>query len=346
MTVPALSNSLADLAARINVEHQAAQENLRSGLKRAIAAGELLIEAKRLLPHGKWLPWLEANCTVSERTAQAYMRVARSYGELPDSKSATVADLSFRDALNQLAVTGGIAKRLPAESLNRAIQRVEDDATDWRHAVRQVRREDVMSRHSFEAPQALLPSPKGRRKISVARNPTQRQWMLAIGPNVSRATLQQREEAARAHEDVVELQRRHDGMLQFAADLEAEAGRLREGARTVAREISTEVKDVIERKYGRQLPFTETYDFQADETTDAEIAALSDEQRVERLLAARNIGDGPLRGIERGYWGDVSLMGRHPINPGPAGGNGWTRLGSPEWLGEMFPRWNEPPEDA
>jgi len=41
-----LSNSLADLAARIRSEHEAHTVAMRRSLEHAIAAGELLIEAK------------------------------------------------------------------------------------------------------------------------------------------------------------------------------------------------------------------------------------------------------------------------------------------------------------
>jgi hypothetical protein len=50
-----LSNSLADLAARINAKHEAAGGALKRGLQHAIAAGELLLEAKAQLKHGQWL---------------------------------------------------------------------------------------------------------------------------------------------------------------------------------------------------------------------------------------------------------------------------------------------------
>ena len=53
------SNSLADLAARIRAEHEATAVALRLSVMHAMAAGELLIEAKAQLGrHGAWLPWL------------------------------------------------------------------------------------------------------------------------------------------------------------------------------------------------------------------------------------------------------------------------------------------------
>ena len=36
--------------------------------------------------HEQWLPWLQENCALWERSAQAYMRLARKYGELDAEK--------------------------------------------------------------------------------------------------------------------------------------------------------------------------------------------------------------------------------------------------------------------
>jgi hypothetical protein len=83
------------LAARIN-------EEIRAGLQHAKNVGDLLVEAKKQCPHGQWLPWLKKNVNLSERTAQAYMRVAKHWERL-EGKSATVADLTYRSALETLA---------------------------------------------------------------------------------------------------------------------------------------------------------------------------------------------------------------------------------------------------
>jgi len=91
------SNFLADLAARIKVEHEATAAALKRGAEHAMAAGNLLIEAKAQLPYGRWLPWLKANCAVSERTARLYMRLARNRSEIENGNG--VADLSLRGAL-------------------------------------------------------------------------------------------------------------------------------------------------------------------------------------------------------------------------------------------------------
>jgi hypothetical protein len=50
------SNSLADRAARARAEHEAIAAAMKRGLEHALAAGDILNEAKGQLKHGQWLP--------------------------------------------------------------------------------------------------------------------------------------------------------------------------------------------------------------------------------------------------------------------------------------------------
>jgi hypothetical protein len=216
-----------------------------------------------------------------------------------------------------------------------------DHAETWRQSVRRVQVEDMRARNasSLDTPMSMLPPPNGR-KIRVARNPTKRQWMLAIGPTISQAKLKEKEQAARATATVSDLEQERSELLERAAALEAEALALRKDAGAVAALIGAEVKRAI----GPVLPFTETYDFQADEATDADLAVLPQDQLVNRLLSARGKVTDSLEEIGRGYWGDMRFMSSQQIRPGPEGPRtcGWTNVGSPEWLDELFPNWNEP----
>lgn len=96
------SNSLSDLAARIRAEHEAAEASYKKGIEHALAAGELLTEAKGKVAHGQWLPWLDANCGLSERPAQRYMRLFNERVTL-EANTTRVSDLSIRGGLNLLA---------------------------------------------------------------------------------------------------------------------------------------------------------------------------------------------------------------------------------------------------
>ncbi len=119
----AIQQSVAD---EINAEHEAAFGKAREALEHARRAGELLLLAKAELEHGAWLPWLGANCKFSARTAQGYIRLAQGWETL-QAKSATVAHLGLRDALDLLAERP--ADVAPAEEgppLRGSIQDAED----------------------------------------------------------------------------------------------------------------------------------------------------------------------------------------------------------------------------
>lgn len=100
---------LENLAAEINEEHRLCEAALRNGLAHALKAGEMLVEAKSHTRHGEWGSWLADNFDGSERTAQAYLRLALNWGELENRNG--VADLSFRGAMKELAssVGGGVS---------------------------------------------------------------------------------------------------------------------------------------------------------------------------------------------------------------------------------------------
>ena len=61
----------------------------------AMAAGDLLIEAKAQLKHGQWLPWLAKHCVISERTAQLYVKLAKKRTTIEKEQIRNVADLTL-----------------------------------------------------------------------------------------------------------------------------------------------------------------------------------------------------------------------------------------------------------
>lgn len=71
----------------------------RTGGEAILTIGRGLLEAKALLSHGEWLPWLEERVEFSEKAAQNFMRLARHY-----SNPQTLADLGSSKALMLLAV--------------------------------------------------------------------------------------------------------------------------------------------------------------------------------------------------------------------------------------------------
>lgn len=75
-----------------------------------IEIGRRLNEAKELLKHGEWLPWLEKETEFSERQAQRYMKVFNEYGAAqlglfgPETNATSLSDLPISKALALLSV--------------------------------------------------------------------------------------------------------------------------------------------------------------------------------------------------------------------------------------------------
>lgn len=77
-----------------------------------IECGQVLTEAKALVAHGQWLPWLSANTQVDERTARRWMRFAKN-AEAVLAKSATSADLTFAEIDRDLSASASASEKMP-----------------------------------------------------------------------------------------------------------------------------------------------------------------------------------------------------------------------------------------
>lgn len=93
-----------------------------------IEIGRRLVEAKEMLNHGEWLPWLKRETEFSERSAQNYMKVFNSYStdQLglfgPETNTQTFADLPISKALAMISLPESeresFAEEVGAESLS------------------------------------------------------------------------------------------------------------------------------------------------------------------------------------------------------------------------------------
>ena len=86
-----------------------------------IEIGRRLVEAKEMLPHGEWLPWLKRETGFSERSAQTYMQVFDQYGASqmglfgPETNTQTFADLPISKAIALLSVPESDREEFAAE---------------------------------------------------------------------------------------------------------------------------------------------------------------------------------------------------------------------------------------
>jgi hypothetical protein len=88
-----IDSSLVELRTKIEDEHKAVELSAASAVEHAMSAGNLLLKAKAICPHGLWEKWLADNFSGAARTARTYMLLAR---RLPHQR---VANLSLREAL-------------------------------------------------------------------------------------------------------------------------------------------------------------------------------------------------------------------------------------------------------
>lgn len=130
---------LAGLAERIDTLHSASLSSHRKSIEQAIECGRVLAEAKALVAHGQWLPWLEANTKVDPRTASRWMRFAKN-ADAVLAKSATSADLTFAELDAALCLRDPQVKEL-RDSINRTVdhQIAIDENDRWRTRQREWR---------------------------------------------------------------------------------------------------------------------------------------------------------------------------------------------------------------
>jgi hypothetical protein len=95
------TTNLDGLAGQIKAEHEQAIGSARAALEHALRAGQLLVEARALVAHGEWLPWL-SRVDISERQAQRYMRLAANRPML-EANPSFETDLTITDALALIA---------------------------------------------------------------------------------------------------------------------------------------------------------------------------------------------------------------------------------------------------
>lgn len=93
---------LEQLATEITTEHEAATYNLRESVVHARRVGVLLLEVKRRLKHGEFMPWVQTHCVFSQSTANVYMRVAKCWNTVANSQP--VPNLTLREANALLSI--------------------------------------------------------------------------------------------------------------------------------------------------------------------------------------------------------------------------------------------------
>lgn len=126
-----------------------------------LGIGQRLIEAKEMLPHGAWLPWLEDRVEFSERVAQKYMRLAREW-----TNPNALSDLGATKALMLLALPEAERDEFIAEY--HVVNGEEKTAADMtsRELEQALRERDAARQAAAEARAAAQTVTEARDKLS------------------------------------------------------------------------------------------------------------------------------------------------------------------------------------
>jgi hypothetical protein len=86
-------NSLPSPAIEINALHNELCGLGQTSLEKAARIGELLTKQKAELPHGKWLPWFDANVQFSRKTGDRYRKLYKRSDEIKIVNMTNLSDV-------------------------------------------------------------------------------------------------------------------------------------------------------------------------------------------------------------------------------------------------------------
>lgn len=176
----------------------------RAGGEAILTIGRCLIEAKDMLPHGEWLPWLNERVEFSERTARNFMRLAREW-----TNRQTLADLGASKALTLLA--------LPAEEREQFMEDHNVIDMSARQLEQAIRERDEARKAAEEAKAEANTAEQARAKM--AEDMTLLNARLAGAREDRERALQ---DAAKLEEELAELKKRPvEVAVETVADPEA-----------------------------------------------------------------------------------------------------------------------------
>ena len=196
-----------------------------------LGIGQRLIEAKSMLPHGKWIPWLTEQVEFSERTAQSFMRLAREW-----SNPQALADLGATKALALLA--------LPPDERERFIEENHVVDGEAKTAAEMTTRE--LEKAVKERDEALREAEEARAAAEEADH--SRETMAAEMENLKRLHRAAQDAEAKAQEDLskvrAELKTLREKPVEVAVEVDRKA--LEEARREAVEKMQEKVDKAVE----------------------------------------------------------------------------------------------------
>ena len=214
-----------------------------------LSIGQRLIEAKAMLPHGEWLPWLTEQVEFSERTARNFMRLAREW-----TNRQALADLGAAKALTLLA--------LPPEERERFME--ENHVVDGEE-------KSVIDMTSRELEKAVKERDEALHAAEAARAAAETADQSRAKMEADMTALKQLHQAAQAGETQAR---------EALAEAQAELKALRERPVEVAVEVDQKALEEARREAETQMQA------KVDKAAEAQKKAEEQRKKAEEELAA------------------------------------------------------------
>ncbi len=199
----------------------------RQGGEAILTIGRCLNEAKNMLPHGEWLPWLAEKVGYSEKTAQNFMRLAREF-----SNPQALADLGATKALKLLA--------LPQEEREKFVEDHNVIDMTTRQLEQAIRERDEARKAAEEAKEEANTAEQARAKMA--------EDMALLNARLTGAREDREEAAASAKKLAAELEELKARPVEVAVETVADPEAL-EKARA---EAMAEMQGKLDRAKERQ----------------------------------------------------------------------------------------------
>lgn len=198
-----------------------------------LGIGQRLIEAKAMLPHGEWLPWLTEQVEFSERTARNFMRLAREW-----TNRQALADLGAAKALTLLALPPEERERFMEE--NHVVDGEEKTVIDMttRELEKAVKERDEALHAAEEARAAAETADQSRAKMEADMTALKKLHQAAQA-----AEAQAREDLAKAQTELKALRERP---VEVAVEVDQKA--LEEARREAVAQMQAKVDKAAEAR--------------------------------------------------------------------------------------------------
>jgi len=119
---PASASRLSAIAAEVRAIEEQVRDAALSG---ALKVGRRLIEAKGLVPRGRWGEWLKLNVSYSERRAQDLMRLFEVYGR--EGIPASVSELDYSKAVALLSAPEEVREDLAEQAAEMSVRQLQEE---------------------------------------------------------------------------------------------------------------------------------------------------------------------------------------------------------------------------